>query len=476
MTAAQLSWTLQDMLIATNGQLHGDSAFMKPITGISIDSRECQSGDLFVSLPGTQTDGHKFLAKAMAAGAHAALVTEIDTGLKILQIQVANTLNALHQLAASGRSRFVGVQFGITGSVGKTGSKDMLHYLLSQFGNCHASKRSFNNNIGVPTSIASLPENADFSVQEIGMNAEGEISKLSRLVRPHVAFITRITDAHSAFFSSTKHIAQAKAEIFQNIEGLCTAVLNHDDQFFELLKTAAFDAGVSRILTFGRHKHSDFCLLSLDQDDDGMQITARLQETQCHFKMNMHGGHLAENAMGVLACIAAAGLPVDVAATYFVGCKTTIGRGQRIHGIYQNQKITVIDDSYNASPASMTAAFCSLASAPPQIMVLSEMCELGNATKSAHFALALQINNLFPRVVIAIGSAMQSTVNALDNSIHTVFVKDPEAAIIPLMKSINDGDKILIKGSNGSGAWQVRDALYAGMTRTKFKVTREGAL
>jgi UDP-N-acetylmuramoyl-tripeptide--D-alanyl-D-alanine ligase len=490
MTTATLAWTTNDIVAATGGTLFNSAGFNSagfnsagidstggdcPITGISIDSRSCKTGDLFVALPGAQANGHQFLAKADAAGALAALVTQPDADLALAQIQVADTLDALRHLAIAGRGRFTGVQFGITGSVGKTGSKDMLHHLLSHFGTCHASQRSFNNHIGVPLSLASLPETADFAVQEMGMNAAGEIANLTKLARPHIAFITRIADTHSAFFASTADIAQAKAEIFQGLEDNGTAILNRDDAFFGILKAAALDAGAAAILTFGRHQDADFRLLDIDHHDTGMTITAKLRTAECRFEMRMHGSHLAENAMGVLACIAAAGLPADSAAAYLVNCQPPAGRGQRIQGVYQDHLITVIDDSYNASPASMAAAFAGLAGTPPQIMVLSEMRELGNASDSAHAALAPQINILAPRVVIAIGAAMKTTVAALDRSITAICVADPDAAIAPLAQSIVDGDCIFIKGSNGSGAWQVRDALCASMTSTATTAPQNGA-
>ena len=196
------------------------------INGISIDSREIKAGELFVALPGNVSDGHKFLAAAQSAGASAALVSKIDLRLELPQIYVTDCLQALRQLGVVGRARFGGIQFGITGSVGKTGSKEMLRHVLSQFGSCHASHRSFNNHIGVPFSLANLPQNAEFAVQEMGMNAAGEIAELTKLTRPQIAMITRIADSHSEFFASISDIASAKAEIFQAIEGLSLSLIH----------------------------------------------------------------------------------------------------------------------------------------------------------------------------------------------------------------------------------------------------------
>jgi UDP-N-acetylmuramoyl-tripeptide--D-alanyl-D-alanine ligase len=432
-------------------------------------------GDLFVALPGTASDGHKFLPAALAAGASAALVTQIDGAVALPQICVSDCLQALRQLALVGRQRFQGIKFGITGSVGKTGSKDMLWHALSQLGSCHASKRSFNNHIGVPVTLASLPEHADFAVQEMGMNAAGEIASLTRLTRPQIAFITRIADTHREFFTSTADIAAAKAEIFQGLEGLSTAILNHDDAFFENLRMAAIQAGAKKVISFGRHPEADYRLLSIDHHDAGMMIHASLAGSPCIFALRMYGSHLAENAMGVLACVAAAGLPADKAAAALVDCLLPTGRGQRSSGIYHNHSISIIDDSYNASPASMNAAFASLANTPPQIMVLSEMRELGEATAAAHAALAPHINKLAPRLVITIGAAMHDMLDGLDQSISGYAAADISAAIAHLTQSICDGDRIFIKGSNGSGAWRVRDALCAAITPDAPQNTLKGA-
>ena len=474
MTDTQCLWTIADICAATNGQTHHDAADTA-INGISIDSREIKAGDLFVALPGTVSDGHKFLAAAQSAGASAALVSKIDRRLDLPQICVTDCLQSLRQLGMAGRARFGGIQFGITGSVGKTGSKEMLRHALSQFGSCHASQRSFNNHIGVPISLASLPQNAEFAVQEMGMNAAGEIAELTQLTRPQIALITRIADSHSAFFASTADIAAAKAEIFQAIEGLSIAVLNRDDAFYEILHAAAIAAGAKQVISFGHHPEAAYRLVSITDHDAGMTIKACLAGTDYVFELRMYGRHLAENAMGVLACVAAAGLPADKAAAALVDCQPPSGRGQRHSGIYNNCKISIIDDSYNASPASMAAAFTSLAATPPHIMVLSEMRELGAATNRAHAALAPQINKLAPRIVIAIGTAMHDMLGALDQSIMVVAATDIEGAVKELNHAITNGDRIFIKGSNGSGAWRVRDALCAAMTSDAPKRTLKGA-
>ena len=478
MTNIQHLWTIRDICDITNGQITDRKAANKTngiITGINIDSREIKTGNLFVALPGTISDGHKFLAAAQSAGAGAALVSKIDRELDLPQICVSDCLSALRQLGVASCTRFGGIQFGITGSVGKTGSKEMLRHALSQFGSCHANQRSFNNYIGVPLSLANLPQNADFAVQEMGMNAAGEIAELTRLTRPQIALITRIADNHSAFFASVADIATAKAEIFQAIEGRSIAVLNRDDAFYRILFDAAIAAGAKQVISFGHHPEANYRLVSITDHPEGMTIKACFAGTDFVFELRMYGRHLAENAMGVLACVAAAGLPADTAAAALVDCQPPSGRGQRHNGIYNNYKISIIDDSYNASPASMAAAFSSLAATPPHIMVLSEMHELGEATNAAHAALAPQINKLAPRIVIALGSAMHHMLNNLDQSIIVVAAADIDMAVAELNRAIANGDRIFIKGSNGSCAWRVRDALCAAMTTDAPKRRFKGA-
>ena len=467
MTNAQYLWTVGDICAATNGQPTDGTATTKAdstITGISIDSREIKAGDLFVALPGAVSDGHKFLAAAQSAGASAALVSKIDRTLDLPQICVSDCLSALRQLGVTGRARFGGIQFGITGSVGKTGSKDMLAHTLANFGKIHASQRSYNNQIGVPLTLSNLPVDCDFAVQEMGMNSAGEIASLTTIARPDVAMITRVASTHREFFDAMEDIAAAKAEIFQGLQHGGIAVLNLDDPFFLQLEMAAIKEGAGRTITFGRHNKAEFRLLEAGQHDSGMSVRSEIMGHELTFEMQMHGSHWAQNALGVLACVDALGLDLEIAASSLSTCQTPKGRGTRISGHYQHCAVTVIDDSYNASPASMTAAFASMKATPPKIMILSEMRELGKGTTPEHDALMPQINALSPRVVIALGPAMHAAISGLDSSIAGIAAADTCAAIEIFDNVIEDGDIVFIKGSLGSGSWQVRDAILSKLT------------
>ena len=461
MTAAL--WTCDEMVAGCGGRLIDPAIACAPIQGIEIDSRNCKSGDLFVALGGTVTDGHDFITKAAEAGAAACLVSRPQKTTAIAQILVEDTLAGLTNLGRAGRARFTGQMIGITGSVGKTGSKDMLAHALAAFGKTHASQRSFNNHIGVPITLATLPADCNFAVQEMGMNATGEIAALTALARPDIALITRIASTHGGFFDSLEDIAAAKAEIFEGLAAGGTAILNIDDPFYPHLARAATTAGAGRIITFGRKDDAEFCLLEARQHDHGMTVSAEIAGRELRFDMQMHGIHWAQNALGVLACIDALGLSIDTAAAQLASCPTPKGRGGRQSGIYQNCNITLIDDSYNASPASMAAAFASMTATPPTIMILSEMRELGRATAAEHAALMPQINDLSPRLVIALGAAMHNALGGLDNSIAAIAADDIDAALQSFDNAVEDGDIIFIKGSLGSGSWRVRDAILASL-------------
>ena len=457
-------WTCDDLILACNGALFDPSLDCAPISGIEIDSRKCVDGDLFVALSGNKQDGHDFLVKAANAGATACLVSRPQNNLSTIQIVVDDTLVSLAQLGAAGRNRFGGSMIGVTGSVGKTGTKDMLSHILTNFGKTHASKRSYNNHVGVPITLSTLPPDCDFAIQEMGMNAAGEIASLSSLSLPDIAIITRIANTHSGFFETIGDIAAAKAEIFQGLKPGGIAVLNFDDPFFPQLTAAAYNAGAERIITFGRQDEAEFCLLEAHQNDTGMNVRGKVAGRELTFDMQMHGVHWAQNAFGVLACVEALGLNLELAAAHLATCRTPEGRGSRLSGHYRHCAITLIDDSYNASPASMTAAFASMKTTPPKIMILSDMLELGKATTPEHDALIPQINALSPRVVIAIGPAMQAAISCLDNGIVSIPASNTNTALEIFDTVVRDGDVVFIKGSLGSGSWRVRDAIVSKLS------------
>ncbi len=464
-----------EILARTGGNVPAGHSDDFIVTDITIDSRKCRDGSLFVALPGTAVNGHDFVVAATQNGARAALVSRLinDPALsshECTQILVEDTLQALGDLAVMGRiahRQEGGLLVGITGSVGKTGSKEMLAHILRRMGGCHANKASFNNHVGVPLTLATLPTDAPVAIQEMGMNAPGEIGELSLMAGPDIALITRIANSHAGFFASLAEIAAAKAEIFDGLCGLGVAVLNRDDEFFDELLRRAKLAGAKRIISFGTTNDAEFCLLSSTTTKKGQEIEANCAGISLTFTLGMAAPHWSLNALGVLAVIKALGLDVVEAVSHLVDFSDLPGRGAQHHGIFEQKPITLIDDSYNAGPASMAAALTGLADRPPHIMVLSDMLELGDSTRAEHEALVPLLMRLKPREVITLGPEMDRMAKALKAACASVtchHAEDSDKAYHLLASLIQANDRIFIKGSNGSGAQRVVSAICAKLS------------
>ena len=441
------------------------------VTAVEIDSRLCTPGTLFAALAGQHMDGHDYIAAAGAAGAAAALVSR-DPGtlprpLPCPLLLVDDVEAALARLGAFGRAahRMAGGHLvAITGSVGKTGSKEMLAHMLRRLDGCHANRASFNNHLGVPLTLAALPDAPLAAVQEIGMNATGEIRTLSTLAQPDIAVITRIADSHAGFFDSLDDIAAAKAEIFDGLTAGGTAILNVDDAYFTFLSGRATNAGAGPIIGFGADASAEARLLDVTADDTGTNVRADILGTGLAFRMGTRGQHWAHNAMAMLAAVAALDLDVKQAAASLNDYSEMPGRGAISSGVFDGTTIILIDDSYNAGPASMKAAFTMIAATPPQIMVLSDMLELGDTGAAAHAALAPAIAALQPRMLITIGPMMAEMASSLPGSIDHHAVDTPDLAIAALRAVLRDGDRVFVKGSNGSGACRVAAAILDGLS------------
>ena len=437
------------------------------VTAVEIDSRLCAPGTLFAALAGQHADGHDYLAAAAANGAAAALVARDPGPMPCPLLMVDDVEAALARLGAFGRAahRMAGGHLvAITGSVGKTGSKEMLAHMLRRLGGCHANRASFNNHLGVPLTLATLPATPLPAIQEIGMNAAGEISTLSTLAQPDIAVITRIADSHAGFFDSLDDIAAAKAEIFDGLTAGGTAILNADDPYFTFLGERARHAGAGRIIGFGTDSNADARLLDVVADSAGTHIRADILGVRMDVRMGTRGQHWARNAMGMLASVAALDLDIAEAAEKLNDFSELPGRGAVTEGVFNGATMTLVDDSYNAGPASMNAAFATIAERPPQIMVLSDMLELGDAGAVAHAALAPAIAALHPRVLITIGPMMAEMASSLPASITRHAVDAPDAAIDALRAMLRDGDLVFIKGSNGSGACRVAAEILDGFS------------
>ena len=425
-------------------------------SGISIDTRTLQPGDVFFAIKGDRTDGHDYLNQAFAAGAALAVVAETFQGEAAGPLlRVADTLEALNVLGRAGRARGKARIIAVTGSVGKTGTKEMLRLMLGAVGRVHASDKSYNNHWGVPLSLARLPRDADYAVFEIGMNHPGEITPLTRLVRPHVAIITTVAPVHMEFFAGIEEIAEAKAEIFVGLEGGGAAILDRGHAQFSRLAERAKERGAGRIVGFGGDAQADARLIALEAADGGSMIEAEILGEAITYQLGAPGDHLAMNSLAALAAVKLAGGNIEAAAAALAGFGAPQGRGaQSIHRIMGGQFL-LIDESYNANPASVGAALKVLGDVPParatrRIAVLGDMLELGSQSEAMHAALAEPIKAAGIDLVYCCGPHMESLFDALDEAQQGGWAEDSDGLRDTLPAAIRAGDAIMIKGSLGS--------------------------
>lgn len=455
-------WTAQDALAATGG--NGDPSWQAK--GVSIDSRAIEPGDLFVALAGPSHDGHDHVVAALAAGASAAMVERHPDGVATNAplLLVANSQKGLEALGQAGRTRFGGKVIGLTGSVGKTGTKEMLHHMLSQQGSASATRGNLNNHIGTPLTLARLPREADFAVIELGMNHPGEIRPISQMTRPHVALITRIAPAHTAFFASLDEVAAAKAEIFEGLEAGGTAIVNADDGFGTTLGQAAKRAGADAVLSFGEAPDADSRLVQADLQADGSQVRADVLGTSLDYRLGAPGQHWVTNSLGALAAIAAIGGDIETAAASLADIRPPRGRGATERLALPQGEIMLIDESYNASPAAMRAAFAVLCNHKPaaggrRVAILGDMLELGQNAEADHTVLGRALADLPVDAVYAAGPEMPALVAALRPEQRAGHSLNTAALAVQIVSSLREGDVVLVKGSLGIGMARIISAL-----------------
>ena len=441
-------WTAREIAAATGGTASGDFA----VTGISFDSREVGAGDLFVALKGESTDGHRFVAQAAAQGAAGMLVSE---PVAAPHVRVADTTVALEALARAARGRMAGKVLGVTGSVGKTGTKEMLFAALDRAapGAVHRSLKSYNNHIGVPLSLARMPADTRFGVFEMGMNHAGEIAGLTRLVRPHVAIITTIAPAHIEHLGSEDAIADAKGEIFDGLEPGGTAIIPYDSPQRERLVTHAL-RHTDRVVTFGVDAGADVqATEAMRNERGGTFVSARLMRHELSFTIGVPGAHWVTNALAVLAAVEAVAGDIGQAGLALAELAGFQGRGQRIAVPAAGGRALVIDESYNANPASMRATLNMLGAEPAvrRLAVLGEMRELGTHGEAFHAALADPLMEARVDHAILVGEGMRALAKALEGRVDFVHVPDAAEARDRLIAMLADGDAVLVKGSNGVG-------------------------
>ncbi len=454
-------WTAADAARATGGH----STAHWTASGVSIDSRTLAPGDLFVALRGERQDGHAFVAEALARGAAAALVDHRPAGLDATAplLMVADTGAGLAALGRAGRARARARVVAVTGSVGKTGTKEALRHVLERQGGCHASAASHNNHWGVPLTLARLPSAVPWAVVEIGMNHAGEIRALVPLARPHVAVITAIAPAHLGHFpDGIEGIARAKAEILEGLEPGGVAVLPADSAELPILRAAAHGAGVERIVTFGETPKADRRLVGAALDADGSTLEVEGFGRRLRFRLGVPGRHWASNAVAVLAAVEALGGDVERAAADLATLSAPPGRGRKRRLPVPGGEILLLDESYNANPASMAAAIALLGLQPGRrIAVLGDMLELGEEAPALHAALAPALLAAGVARVFTCGPLARALYEALPAGLRGAHAAHSAALAPSVVEALRPGDVVLVKGSLGSRMVRVIEALEA---------------
>ena len=432
-----------------------DGHLATPITGISIDTRSIAPGDLFVALT-DQRDGHDFVTQAFTAGATAALVTKRyrrrdgDGAL----IRVDDPLRALEDVGRVARFRSDAKVVAITGSVGKTGTKEMLRLCLQLAGSVHASEKSYNNHWGVPLTLARMPTATDYGVFEIGMNHAGEIGPLVRMVAPDVGIITTVEPVHLAHFTSVTEIAEAKAELMQGLSTGGIVILNRDNPHFDLLAMRADERNI-RVIAFGSHADCDVRLTSVDLGPDASTVGASLHGAPVTFRIGAPGRHYVMNSLAVLAAIEALGADVSLCLPALQFITAPAGRGARSEINVHGGTMLLIDESYNANPASMSAALANLGAVPREkyarrIAILGDMRELGDDADNLHRGLASAVEAAGVDAVYACGPHMRALYDALPTACRGTYAASSLDLVATVAQSVKAGDVVMIKGSLGT--------------------------
>ena len=453
-------WTSEEIAAATGGT----ASVPFEVTGVTFDSREVEQGHLFVAMSGAVHDGHKFVDAAFAAGAAGAVASQPVSGPHVL---VDDTFAALQALGRASRERSRATIFGITGSVGKTSTKEALYAALDRCarGRVHRSVKSYNNHTGVPLSLARMPRDADYAVLEMGMNNKGEIAALAGQVRPHVALITAIAPAHIENLGSEEAIAEAKAEIFEGLEPDGVAIIPNDSPHRDRLVKAA-RRRADRIITFGAGDADVHAIHAVSAEGGGSLISAALLERELTFTISQRGEHWVSNSLAVLAAVEAVGADVALAGLALADLPGLKGRGERLVLPLDDGEVLLIDESYNANPASMGATLRSLGrerDATRRIAVLGPMRELGEHSAELHAGLAPAVLEARVDCLILIGDEMKPLAEQVVGKVALDMADNVEEATETLMRTLRPGDVVLVKASNSVGLAKLVERAAAGV-------------
>jgi len=462
-TGSSTIWTAKEAEAATQGQSTQDWS----ATGISIDTRTIKPGDLFIAIKGDVMDGHQFVAEALKKGAAAAVVSAVPQGVTGPLLVVGDTMKAMQELGMASRFRSHAKVIGITGSVGKTGTKEMLAVAFGALGQTHASKGSFNNHWGVPYTLTAMHPGSDYGIFEMGMNHAHEITPLTKMVRPDIAIITTVAPVHIENFGSEQEIADAKAEIFDGMDHNGIALLPHDNKWFAHLKAAALTKGI-KVYSFGEHADADIRLVDSLEAANGSRIKANVLGEEVNFTLLIPGRHIAVNALAVLGAVKASGADLKVATAALEKIEPIAGRGKRelLDIGDPANPVTLIDESYNASPVAMRAAFKVLALVDPgrggrRIAFLGDMRELGQNGARDHAELALPLQTAGVNLVYTCGTLMKNLHDALPANQRGEH-RDTSQELAQIVPDVlSPGDVVMVKGSHGSRMDIVVEAMRA---------------
>ncbi|NKL12501.1 UDP-N-acetylmuramoylalanyl-D-glutamyl-2,6-diaminopimelate--D-alanyl-D-alanine ligase [Rhizobium leguminosarum bv. viciae] len=459
-------WTTEDMIAAMAGRPFG--TLPDGITGIAIDSRSIAPGEAFFAIKGDRVDGHDYASMAMANGASLLVVSEARLPamgrLTVPMIVVEDVLAALGRLGLASRERSKAQIIAVTGSVGKTTTKEMLRHVLSPSGKVHASVASFNNHWGVPLTLARMAEDTDYGVFEVGMNHPGEIRPLVAMIRPDVAIITTIAPAHLGNFKNIKEIAAAKAEIFEGLEPGGHVVLNRDNDQFNFLDRTAQSLGIEHIHSFGQHAKAEFRLAEFNGSDENSTLWLTIGGETLEVALGAPGRHIAENALAALGVVRIVGADMQKAIEALATLKPEKGRGKRHRLSIGVGSFTLIDESYNANPASMRAAIALLAASEPtgrgrRIAVLGDMLEMGEYAQKVHTDLAVPLLAAGIEHVWLAGAEIAALKESLPESVHVEYRQNTGELTDYVLNSVAPGDVLMVKSSLGIGFGKIVAAL-----------------
>jgi UDP-N-acetylmuramoyl-tripeptide--D-alanyl-D-alanine ligase len=462
-------WTMQEVASAIGAELRSEWE----AGGVSIDTRTIREGDIFVALRGGNFDGHDYVTQAFEKGAAAAIVMRdmIDEIDHEKCLRVEDTEVALQQLGVAARARSNAKFVGVTGSVGKTGCKEMLSCALGSLGETYATKGNYNNHLGVPLTLANMPKTTEFSVIEMGMNHAGEISQLSEWAKPDVSIITTIDAVHIEHFDSVEGIAAAKAEIFDGMGGEGVAILNADNEYFDQLKNAAEAKGLDRVISFGSDDGALCQMKSYHVADRDATISSEVHAviagTRISYSLSAIGKHWGLMSVAVLGAVDALGGDVAKSAATLYGFEEPAGRGKIEELKVKGGSLKLIDDSYNASPVSMEAAFEKLYTLKMQekgcrtVAILGDMLELGEQAQEMHLALVPALINNQVDLVFAAGEMMEGMYNTLPDDMRGAYDSTASGLAPKAVAQLKHLDIVLVKGSNGSRMREVVQAIDA---------------